>query len=114
MEERNGWILTFISEGICGAAGAAAGAGEDVAAAEVATVRAAELAAEAGGPACAALAGAAKDSGAVDPKLGATVVPDAIGAEGAGALLFPSENPTEPKVVILSKSALLTEGTKDL
>ena len=65
-------------------------------------IRAAELAAEAGVPICAALAGAAKDSGAVDPKLGATVAPDAVGAEGAGVLLFPSENPTGPRVVILS------------
>ena len=59
-------------------------------------------------PICAALAGAANDCGAVDPKLGAAAAPDAAGAEGAGVPIFPSENPTEARVMILSirKSSL--------
>ena len=59
-----------------------------------ATVRAAELAAEAGVLGGAALPGAAKESGAADPKLGAAVAPDAGGAEDCGVLESPNENPT--------------------
>ncbi len=75
-------------------AGAAAGAGEVVGAAEEATVRAAELAAEAGVLAAAALAGAGKDSAAADPRVGAANAPDIAGAEDCGVLRLPKENPT--------------------
>ena len=85
----------MISEGICGAAGAAAGSGEDVAAAEEAMTRAAEVAAaEAGALVAAALAGAPKDSGAGDPKIGAALAPDAA-AEDCGVLRPPNEDPAE-------------------
>lgn len=85
----------MISEGICGAAGAAAGAGEDVAAAEEAMTRAAEVAAaEAGAVVAAALAGAPKDSGAGDPKIGAALAPDAA-AEDCDVLRPPNDKPAE-------------------
>lgn len=85
----------MISEGICGAAGAAAGAGEDVAAAEEAMTRAAEVAApDEGAIVAAPLAGAPKDSGADDPKIGAALAPDAA-AEDCGVLRPLNEEPAE-------------------
>lgn len=85
----------MISEGICGAAGAAAGSGEDVAAAEEAMTRAAEVAApDEGAIVAAPLAGAPKDSGAGDPKIGAALAPDAA-AEDCGVLRPLNEEPAE-------------------
>ena len=74
-------------------AGAAAGAGEVVGAAEEATVRAAVAAA--GALVGAALAGAGKDSAADDPRVGAANAPDIAGAEACGVLRLPNENPTQ-------------------
>ena len=82
---------------------------------EEATVRAAELAAEAGVLGGAALPGAAKESGAADPKLGPAVVPDAGGAEDCGVLRPPNENPANTVKVTYchSKHCLLTGGIRD-